>query len=78
MARSAHCVSGSEFRNVVTVEGAMQTILWKCEQYLAGQLKDRNIFESEEQAKAFAKKLQNVAPDLMTRIEPMPIQNVWN
>lgn len=60
------------------VEGAMQTILWKCEQYLAGQLKDRNIFESEEQAKAFAKKLQNVAPDLMTRIEPMPIQNVWN
>lgn len=56
----------------------MQTILWKCEQFLAGQLKDRNIFESEEQAIAFAKKLQNVAPDFVTRIEPMPIQNVWN
>jgi hypothetical protein len=56
----------------------MQTILWKCEQYLAGQLKEKNIFESEDQARAFARKLHEISPDMMLRIEPMPIQNVWN
>ncbi len=56
----------------------MQTILWKCEQYLAGQLKDKSIFESEDQARAYMRKVQDIAPDLVFRIEPMPIQNVWN
>ncbi|ADV83790.1 hypothetical protein [Terriglobus saanensis] len=56
----------------------MQTILWTCEQYLAGQLKEKSVFDSEEQAREFARKLNGVSPDIMLRIEAMPIQNVWN
>ena len=32
----------------------------------------------EEQARAFAKKLSGVAPDLVLKIEPMPVEHVWN
>ena len=56
----------------------MNTILWKCEQYIAGKLHEKTIFESEEQAKDFARKLYGVRPDTILRIEPMPIQHVWN
>lgn len=56
----------------------MNSTLWKCEQYVAGKLHEKLIFESEEQAKEFARKLYNVRPDTILRIEPMPIQHVWN
>ena len=56
----------------------MTQIIWKCEQWVGGKMLEQNVFESEEQAQAFAQKLSGVAPDLMLRIEPMPIQHVWN
>ena len=55
-----------------------QHMVWKCEQWAGGKMLEQNVFESEEQAQAFARKLAGVAPDLMLRIEPMPIQHVWN
>jgi len=63
------------------VEGrsrSMNTVVWKCEQFIAGKLQEKNIFETEEQAREFARKLNGVAPDVVLRIEPMPIQHVWN
>jgi hypothetical protein len=59
-------------------EKAMNTVIWKCEQYIAGKLHEKTIFESEQQAKDFARKLYDVRPDTILRIEPMPIQHVWN
>jgi hypothetical protein len=59
-------------------ERAMNTVIWKCEQYIAGKLHEKTIFESEQQARDFARKLYDVRPDTILRIEPMPIQHVWN
>ncbi len=56
----------------------MSTVIWKCEQYVAGKLHEKTIFESEAQAREFAQKLYGVRPDTILRIEPMPIQHVWN
>lgn len=56
----------------------INTTIWKCEQYVAGKLHEKTIFESEEQARDFAKKLYGARPDTILRIEPMPIQHVWN
>ena len=56
----------------------MTHMVWKCEQWVGGKMLEQNVFESEEQAQAFARKLTGIAPDLVLRIEPMPIQHVWN
>jgi hypothetical protein len=54
-----------------------QTI-WKCEQWFGGMVREQDIFASEEQAREFARKLADMSPDLVFKIEPMPIQHVWN
>jgi hypothetical protein len=75
-ASSALCVSQ---RTTETGEGeAMNTMIWKCEQYVAGKLHEQTIFENEQQAREFARKLYDVRPDTILRIEPLPIQHVWN
>ncbi len=56
----------------------MTDTIWKCEQWFGGHMQEAQMFLSEEQARAFAKKLAGVAPDLVLKIEPMPIQHVWN
>jgi hypothetical protein len=53
-------------------------IVWKCEQWFGGHLQDRKVFRSEEDAREFARKLSGVAPDLVLKVEAMPIQHVWN
>lgn len=55
-----------------------ETMVWKCEQWFAGQMQEQKVFMSEAQAREFARKLHGVAPDLVLKIEPMPIQHVWN
>ena len=42
------------------------------------QVKEQNLFRSEELAREFARRLAGMSPDLMFKIEPMPIQHVWN
>ncbi len=54
------------------------TMVWKCEQWFAGQMQERKLFFTEVQAREFASKLSGVAPDLVLTIEPMPIAHVWN
>lgn len=56
----------------------MNAVIWKCEQYVAGKLHEKTMFENEEQARDFARKLYDARPDTILRIEPMPIQHVWN
>jgi len=55
-----------------------QQMVWKCEQWLGGRIKEQNVFLSEEQARDFVRKLAGMSPDLVFKIEPMPIQHVWN
>ncbi len=56
----------------------MSNLVWKCEQWFAGQMQQSEVFFREDQARDFARKLSGVAPDLVLKIEPMPIQHVWN
>jgi hypothetical protein len=53
-------------------------LVWKCEQWFGGKIQEQSVFQSEAQARAFARKLAGAAPDLVLKIEPMPIQHVWN
>ena len=55
-----------------------QQMVWKCEQWFGGVVKEQNVFLSEEQAREFARKVAGMSPDLVFKIEPMPIQHVWN
>ena len=59
--------------------GAMtDSTVWRCEQWVGGSIKEQNLFRSEEAAREFARALAGVSPDLVLKIEPMPIQMVWN
>jgi hypothetical protein len=55
-----------------------QQLVWKCEQWFGGEVKEQSVFLSEQQAREFARKLAGESPDLVFKIEPMPIQHVWN
>jgi hypothetical protein len=55
-----------------------QQMVWKCEQWIGGKIQEQNVFLSEAQAREFARKVSGAAPDLVLKIEPMPIQHVWN
>ena len=46
-----------------------QQTVWKCEQWLGGRIKEQKVFQSEQQAREFARRLAGVAPDLVLRIE---------
>jgi hypothetical protein len=56
----------------------MTNIVWKCEQWFGGKMQEQQMFLSEDSAREFARKISGVAPDLVLKIEPMPIQHVWN
>ena len=55
-----------------------EQMVWKCEQWFGGEVREQDVFLSEEQARAFARRLSGMSPELVFRIEPMPIRHVWN
>lgn len=52
--------------------------VWKCEQMRAGQVTNRVVFDTEEQASQFVAQMQRVEPDLFWRMEPVDAYGVWN
>jgi len=42
-----------------------QQMVWKCEQWLGGQVKEQSMFLSEQKAREFARKLAGASPDLV-------------
>jgi len=56
----------------------MTSRLWKCEQFRAGQMTNKVVFDSEEQAHHFVDQMRQVEPDLFWRIEAVEAQRVWN
>jgi hypothetical protein len=58
--------------------GNTNAVIWKCEQYVAGKLHEKTMFDSEAQAREFARQLYGAKPDTILRIEPMAIQHIWN
>ena len=55
-----------------------EQMVWKCEQWLGGKVKDQNMFLSEEKARELARKLAGTSPDMVFKIGRMPIHHVWN
>lgn len=53
-------------------------MVWKCEQWFGGMMREQNVFLSEDQARSYANKLSGALPGMVFKIEPMPIQHVWN
>ena len=56
----------------------MTETLWKCDQMRAGQLYNRMMFDTREEAEQFASKMQQMAPDQMFSIEAVQAHQVWN
>ncbi len=52
--------------------------LWKCEQLRAGQITNKLVFDTEQQANHFVREMHEVEPDIFWRIEPVDAQVVWN
>lgn len=77
---AARCGSGTRQTTTVAAGGMHMTemTVWRCEQWVGGSIKEQKLFQSEEAAREFARALAGVAPDLLFKIEPMPIQHVWN
>ena len=63
---------------VVEVMCMTEMTVWRCEQWVGGSIKEQSLFQSEEAAREFVRALAGISPDLVFKIEPMPIQHVWN
>ncbi len=57
---------------------AMTETLWKCDQLRAGQLYNRMMFDTHEEAQRFAQKMQQMEPDQTFAIEAIEASQVWN
>ena len=57
---------------------AMTETLWKCDQLRAGQLYNRQMFDTQDEARNFAQKMQQIEPDQTFNIEAIEASQVWN
>ena len=64
---------------IFRIEGLVMTdTLWKCEQVRAGQVCEKLMFDTREEAETFLKKMKLNAPDLFWRLEAVAAKMVWN
>ncbi len=56
----------------------MMEMIWQCDQVRAGQLYNRMIFNTEQEAVEFVQRMQQMEPDQMFSIEPMDVRQIWN
>lgn len=57
---------------------AMTETMWRCDQVRAGQLYNRMMFDTKEEAELFMRKMQQMEPDQMFSIEAIEARQVWN
>lgn len=53
-------------------------LIWQCEEWRAGKMYERKLFDTKEDAEMFVRKLSQVAPDLIFKIAAVNVQQVWN
>jgi hypothetical protein len=59
-------------------KGEMNETLWRCDQIRAGQLYNRMMFDTREEAEQFMNRMRQMEPDQMISIEPVDASKVWN
>lgn len=64
--------------NRLTGGKAMTETMWRCDQVRAGQLYNRMMFDTKEEAERFARRMQQMEPDQMFSIEAIDASQVWN
>jgi hypothetical protein len=56
----------------------MTETLWKCEEVRAGQVWDKVMFDTQEEAENFLRHMKQSAPDSFWRLEAIAAKMVWN
>jgi hypothetical protein len=57
---------------------AMTETMWRCDQVRAGQLYNRMMFDTREEAEHFVRRMQQMEPDQMFSIEAIEAKQIWN
>jgi hypothetical protein len=56
----------------------MTNTLWKCEQWRAGQVCNKVMFDTRDEAEKFVAQMRKVEPDLFWKMEQVEARMVWN
>ncbi|MDE1177486.1 MAG: hypothetical protein PW789_12920 [Edaphobacter sp.] len=56
----------------------MNDTMWRCDQVRAGQLYNRMMFDTKEEAERFVRRMQQMEPDQVFSIEAVEASRVWN
>lgn len=57
---------------------SMRSTIWKCEQLWAGQLYNRMVFDTREEAEHFVVTMRQMEPDQIISIEAVEAGQLWN
>jgi len=57
---------------------AMTETMWRCDQVRAGQLYNRVIFNTREEAEEFMLRMRQMEPDQAISVEAVDARQVWN
>jgi hypothetical protein len=60
------------------VSEEMTETLWKCVQLRAGQVYNKVVFNSRDEAEKFVAQMRRMEPDLFWMMEPVEAKLVWN
>ncbi len=56
----------------------MTDTVWMYEQFRAGEVYNKFMFYTREEAESFAAQMDKAEPDLVSKIEPVEARAVWN
>lgn len=59
-------------------ETKMTDTVWMYEQFRAGEVYNKFMFDSREEAESFAAQMARAEPDLVSKIAPIEARTVWN
>lgn len=68
---------GLDFNRMVGGASMTET-MWRCDQVRAGQLYNRMLFDTREEAMQFVQKMQRMEPDQTFSVEAIEARQVWN
>jgi hypothetical protein len=57
---------------------AMTETMWRCNQIRAGQLYNRVVFNTREEAEEFMTRMRQMEPDQAISVEAVDARQVWN
>lgn len=64
--------------NRLTGGASMTDTMWQCDQVRAGQLYNRMLFDTREEALQFVQRMQRMEPDQTFSVEAIEARQVWN